>query len=178
MSVLQERYRKEVMPKLREVFGFSNPMRVPRLRKVVINMGFGVVDKDTLKKHTDELAMITGQRPVVTRARTSISNFKLRVGTPIGAKVTLRGRRMYEFLERLIGAALPRIRDFRGLPRHAFDGRGNYSLGLREQTVFPEIDPNQVTRVQGMDITLVTTAQNDREAFELLRLMGIPFSEK
>ena len=176
MSRLKDSYSQTVAPKLMTDLKITNPMRVPRLRKVVLNMGFGIVDKDALKARVDELAAITGQRPVVTRARKSISNFKLRAGMSIGAKVTLRGDRMFEFLDRLFNSALPRIRDFRGLPRNAFDGRGNYTMGLKEQTIFPEIDPNSVTTVQGMDVTIVTNAQNDNEARELLRLLGLPFA--
>jgi len=178
MARLKESYVKTVVPKLMADLKITNPMRVPRLRKVVVNMGFGIVDKDALKARVDELTAITGQRPVVTRARKSISNFKLRAGMNIGAKVTLRGDRMYEFLDRLFSAALPRIRDFRGLPRNAFDGRGNYTMGLKEQTIFPEIDANTVTTVQGMDVTIVTRAQDDNEARELLRLLGLPFAAR
>jgi large subunit ribosomal protein L5 len=178
MVRLKDKYDKEVRPKLQEVLGFSNPMQVPRLEKIVVNMGMGVVDKDVFKAHTDQLALITGQKPLVTKARKSISNFKLRGGMSIGAKVTMRGPRMFEFLDRLISAALPRIRDFRGLPRDAFDGRGNYTMGIREHTVFPEIDPNHAGPTQGLDITLVTSARSDREALELLKLMGLPFAGK
>lgn len=178
MARLKDRYVKEVQPKLKEQLGIANPMRVPRLVKVVVNMGFGVDDKDAMKVHVDELAAITGQRPMVTKARKSISNFKLREGMTIGAKVTLRGERMYEFLDRLISAALPRIRDFRGLSTTSFDGRGNYSLGIREQTIFPEVDPNKVSGTQGMDVTIVTTARADKEALEMLRLLGMPFATK
>jgi large subunit ribosomal protein L5 len=175
---LKEKYTKEVVPKLMKELGITNPMRVPRLVKVVVNMGIGIAEKDAMKIHVEELAKITGQKPVVTKARKSISNFKLREGMSIGAKVTLRGARMYEFMDRLISAALPRIRDFRGLPANSFDGRGNYTMGVKEQTIFPEIDPNNVTAVQGMDITVVTTAEEDREARELLRMLGMPFAGK
>ena len=178
MARLKEKYDKEVRPKLQEALGLGNLLRVPRLEKIVVNMGMGIKDKDVLKAHTDQLALITGQKPQVTKARKSISNFKLRGGMSIGAKVTLRGARMYEFLDRLISAALPRIRDFRGLPRNSFDGRGSYTMGIREQTVFPEIDPNHAGPVQGMDITIVTTAEDDREAFELLKMLGLPFAGK
>jgi large subunit ribosomal protein L5 len=178
MAGLKEKYGSEVMPRLMEKLGVKNPMRIPRLTKIVVNMGLGVAEKDALKNHTEELALITGQRPMVTKARKSISNFKLRQGMLIGAKVTLRGNRMYEFLDRLVGAALPRIRDFRGLPLNSFDGRGNYSFGVLEQTIFPEIDPDKVTSSQGMDITIVTTARNDGEALELLKLLGMPFARK
>jgi large subunit ribosomal protein L5 len=176
MPTLKEKYRKEVMPKVAETLGIRNPMRLPRLTKVVVNMGMGVAEKDAFKTHAEELSRITGQKPQITRARKSISNFKLRAGMNIGAKVTLRGDRMYEFLDRLINAALPRIRDFRGLPATAFDGRGNYTVGIREQTIFPEIDPNQVSGTQGMDVTIVTTARSDEEARTLLKLLGMPFA--
>ena len=152
-------------------------MDIPRLSKVVVNMGVNtMVDRDMLKAVADDLAKITGQRPAITHATKSISNFKLREGMPIGAKVTLRGERMYEFLERLIHATLPRIRDFRGIPAKAFDGRGNYTLGLKEQSLFPEIEADKVKRVQGMDITIVTTAKTDADAKELLKLLGMPFA--
>jgi large subunit ribosomal protein L5 len=175
---LKEKYINDVLPKPQQTLGISNRMRVPRLVKIVVNMGMGVKDKDAFKAHTDQLAMITGQRPQVTKSRKSISNFKLREGMNIGAKVTMRGRRMYEFLDRLICAGLPRIRDFRGISRHAFDKRGNYTLGIREHTVFPEIDPNHAGPTQGMDITFVTTAENSKEALELLKLLGLPFAGK
>lgn len=178
MSRLKEKYTKDVVPKLMTDLGITNRMRVPRLLKVVVNMGFGVAEKDSVKIHVEELTKVTGQKPVVTKARKSISNFKLREGMSIGAKVTLRGDRMYEFLDRFITTALPRIRDFRGLPNDSFDGRGNYTLGLKEQTILPEIDPNAVTAPQGMDITIVTTAPTDKEARELLKLLGMPFAGK
>lgn len=178
MARLKDLYAQEAAPRLREKLGARNAMALPRLVKIVINMGIGVVDKDAMQAHLKELAALSGQRPVVTKARKSISNFKLRRGMSIGARVTLRGDRMYEFLDRLVSAALPRIRDFRGLPPDAFDGRGNYTLGIREQTIFPEIDPNSVSRSQGMDITLVTSAGDDGPAFELLKLMGLPFAGK
>ncbi len=175
---LKEKYRQTVMPALMKSLGVTNPMRVPRLVKVSVNMGFNAaVDKDAIKAIVEDLSRITGQLPVITKARKSISNFKLRQGMPVGAKVTLRGGRMYDFLERLIHATLPRIRDFRGLPVTGFDGRGSYTFGLREQTIFPEIDPDSVKRVQGMDITIVTTATEDREARELLAQLGIPFAK-
>ena len=156
---------------------YPSPMDIPRLSKVVVNMGVNtMVDRDMLKAVADDLAKITGQRPAITHATKSISNFKLREGMPIGAKVTLRGERMYEFLERLIHATLPRIRDFRGIPAKAFDGRGNYTLGLKEQSLFPEIEADKVKRVQGMDITIVTTAKTDADAKELLKLLGMPFA--
>jgi len=178
MANLKDRYIKEGIPNLMTALGIRNMMRVPRITKVVVNMGMGVKDKDVLKAHVDALMRITGQRPVVTRSRKSISNFKLREGMDLGAKVTLRGDRMYEFLERLIQAALPRIRDFRGVSPAAFDGRGNYTMGIKEQTIFPEIDPNTVSDVQGMDITIVTSAPNDKEALELLKQFGMPFAAR
>lgn len=175
---LKEKYQQEVAPRLAESLGIKNPLRVPRLVKVVVNMGIGIVDKDAFKVHVEELGQIAGQKPIVTKARKSISNFKLRKGMNIGAKVTLRGARMYEFLDRFISAALPRIRDFRGLSPHGFDGRGNFTIGIREQTIFPEIDPNHAGAIQGMDITIVTTGRTDQEARELLKLMGMPFAGK
>lgn len=178
IPTFKERYQKVVRPKLAEELAIKNMERVPRLKKIVLNMGFGIVDKDALKVHTAEMAAITGQRPLITKARKSISNFKLRAGMSIGAKVTLRGNRMYEFLERFVGAALPRIRDFRGLPPRSFDKGGNYTIGVKEQTIFPEVDPNAATAVQGMDITFVSTARDAREAKTLLRLLGLPFMEK
>ena len=175
---LKERYRNEVVAALRKDRGYANVMQVPRLQKIVVNVGVGTdVDRDALKAVTEDVARITGQRPVVTKARKSISNFKLREGMAIGAKVTLRGERMYEFLDRLLNVALPRIRDFRGVSTRSFDGSGNYSLGLKEQSIFPEINPDQVKRVQGMDITMVTTAATDEEARALLQLLGMPFAK-
>ena len=156
---------------------YPSVMDIPRLSKVVVNMAVNsLVDRDTLKAVSEDLAKITGQRPATTKATKSISNFKLREGMAIGAKVTLRGERMYEFLERLIHATLPRIRDFRGVPAKSFDGRGNYTLGLKEQTLFPEIEADKVKKIQGMDITIVTTAKTDADAKELLKLMGMPFA--
>jgi large subunit ribosomal protein L5 len=178
MALFAEKYQTEVVPAIKEELGLKNPLSVPRLEKVVVNMGLGIVDKDALKTHVDNLARITGQRPVITKARKSISNFKLRQGMNIGAKVTLRGARMYEFLNRLINAALPRIRDFRGLPRESFDGKGNYTMGIRELEIFPEIDPNEVTAAQGLDITIVTTTRDDQVALRLLDLLGIPFASE
>ncbi len=176
MATLQERYKTDVVPKLRDSRKYANPMEVPRLVKVVVNMSVNSsADRDTLKAVAEDLARIAGQRPVITKARKSVANFKLRAGMAIGTKVTLRGRMMFEFVERLIGAALPRIRDFRGVPR-SFDGRGNLTIGLKEQTIFPEIQPDQVKKVQGMDITIVTTAKTNDEARELLQLLGMPFA--
>ena len=177
MSKLKEKYLKEVVPALKKTGKYKNPMELPRLTKIVVNMGINAsVDRDTLKAVAEDLAKIAGQKPVITKARVSIANFKLREGMPIGAKVTLRGARMYEFLERLIHAALPRIRDFRGVSPKAFDGRGNYTLGLKEQSIFPEIQPDQIKKTQGMDITMVTTAKTNDDARELLKLMGMPFA--
>jgi large subunit ribosomal protein L5 len=178
MSFLKEKYVRDVVPQLKEKLGLANVMSVPRLIKVVVNMGLGVVDKDILKSHVDELALITGQKPIVTKAKKSISNFKIRAGMSVGAKVTLRGVRMYEFLERLIHAALPRIRDFRGLSPKQFDGHGGYTMGLHELEVFPEIDPNNLKAPQGVDITILTSARHDQGARELLKLLGMPFAEK
>ena len=177
MSTMKEKYDNEVAPALKEKLGLTNVMMTPRVSKVVVNMGTGIVDKDVMKKLADELSNITGQRAVVTKARKSISNFKLREGMSIGVKVTLRRGRMYDFLDRLINASLPRIRDFRGVSGNGFDGNGNYTLGLKEQTVFPEIDPNHSGAVQGMNITIVTTAKSDSDAKELLTLMGMPFAK-
>jgi large subunit ribosomal protein L5 len=175
-----ERYQKEIAPRLAEKLGRTNPLSLPRLAKIVVNMGVGesLQDKNRLQQSADQLAQITGQRPQITRAKKSISGFRLREGNEIGCRVTLRGRRMYEFLDRLISVALPRIRDFRGVNPKSFDGHGNYSLGLSEQMVFPEIDPDKVTFTQGMDVTFVTTTNNDDEARELLRQFGMPFREE
>ena len=176
---LQERYAKEILPALAKKFQRENRLSLPKLSKIVLNMGVGkaLQDKNRLDQSADQLAQITGQRPQVTKARVAVSGFRLREGNEIGCRVTLRGRRMYEFLDRLISVALPRIRDFRGVNPKSFDGNGNYSLGLSEQQVFPEIDPDKVTFVQGMDITFVTTTHNDDEARELLRSFGMPFRE-
>ena len=175
---LRERYRQHVLPALQQELGIGNPLRVPRLEKIVINMGVGdaIRDAKLLDAAVADLALITGQKPVITRARTSIAQFKLRAGMSIGAKVTLRGARMWEFLDRLLATALPRIRDFRGLDPAAFDGRGNYSIGITEQLIFPEIDYDKVVKVRGMDITVVTTAPDDDEGMALLRALGFPFS--
>ena len=174
---LTEKYRQEVVPGLVKRFGYRNPMMVPRLSKIVINIGLSEAKDDikVLEGAMKELAAITGQKPKMTRSKKSIANFKLRAGQPICCKVTLRGSRMYEFLDRFITLAAPRIRDFRGLPKDSFDGRGNYTFGLEEQMVFPEIDYDKVEMVKGMDVTIVTTAEADEEAFELLKLMGVPF---
>jgi large subunit ribosomal protein L5 len=173
---LQERYQKEVLPGLAEALGRTNRLSLPRLRKIVINMGVGKATQD--KKHIEEAAdalrMIAGQKPVVTRARQSVAGFKLREGMAIGCKVTLRGKRMYEFLDRLISLALPRVRDFRGLDPNGFDGHGNYTLGLTEQLVFPELNPDKFSFTQGMNVTLVTSTSSNDEARELLRRFGMP----
>ncbi len=177
MARLYDRYRNDVMPALKQDLGRENVHSIPRIEKVIVSMGIGraVQDKKFLEPASKELAQITGQKPVICKARKSVSNFKLRKGNPIGLKVTLRRDRMYEFLDRLISVAIPRVRDFRGLDPKSFDGRGNYSMGLSEQTVFPEIDPNKVESQQGMNITIVTTAQNDAECRQLLSMMGMPF---
>jgi len=177
MPRLLEKYRNEVAPALRDKYKYSNVMEIPRVLKVVINMGVKEATQDikVLDQASKELALITGQKPVVTRAKKSISNFKLRAGQPVGLKLTLRRHRMYEFLDRLFNVALPRVRDFRGLSTSSFDNFGNYSMGLAEQMIFPEIEYDNVTRVQGMDITFVTTAKTKEEAQELLTLLGMPF---
>ena len=177
MSRLRERYQKEIVPALRKEFSYTNPMAIPRLRKIVVNIGVGEATQNVkvLDAASQELGWITGQKPIVHRARKSIAQFKLRQGMPIGCSVTLRGERMYEFLDRLVNITLPRVRDFRGLPTKAFDGRGNYTLGIRDQLIFPEIDYTKVDKTRGMNITLVTDAKNDEEARSLLRLLGVPF---
>lgn len=177
MANLKQKYKESVVPALREKYGISNLMNVPKLEKIVVNMAFGIVDKDAQKSIVEDLAMITGQKPLMRPARKSISNFKLREGMIIAAKVTLRGERMYDFFDRFVNVTLPRIRDFRGAPTRGFDGRGNYTMGLKEQTVFPEIDLSRhAAPEQGMDITVVTTAKNNEQARELLTLLGVPFA--
>ncbi len=179
MAQLRELYKNEVAPALMKKFSYKSPMQIPKLDKIVINVGCGDA-KDNAKvidSVVTDLAAITGQAPVVCKARHSVANFKLREGTPIGVKVTLRGEKMYEFLGRLFGFALPRVRDFRGINPNAFDGRGNYNLGLKEQLIFPEIEYDKVDKVRGMDIAFITTANTDEEAKELLSLMGAPFSK-
>jgi large subunit ribosomal protein L5 len=175
--LMKEFYTKEVVPALKKQFNYKNIMQVPRLDKIVINMGLGeaIQNIKILDSALEEIAAITGQRPVITKARRSIAQFKLRAGMPIGCMVTLRQERMYEFLNRLINIALPRVRDFRGLPPHAFDGRGNYSLGLKEQIIFPEINYDKIDKIKGMNIVIATTAKTDEEGRELLRLLGMPF---
>ena len=177
MARLKERYQKDVAPQIAKEFGISNPMAVPRIQKVVINMGMGeaIANQKILDTAADELRAITGQKPVITKARKSIAGFKLREGSPIGAKVTLRGQHMYDFLERTMRLALPRIRDFRGIATRSFDGRGNFSLGLREQLVYPEIDYDKIDRLRGLEISIVTTAKTDEEGRRLLQLLGMPF---
>jgi large subunit ribosomal protein L5 len=179
MARLLDRYQKEIVPALGKRLGRQNKLSLPRLQKIVVNMGVGkaLQDKNRMKEAADQLGQITGQRAQITKARIAVSGFRLREGNEIGCRVTLRGRRMYEFLDRLISTALPRIRDFRGVNPKSFDGNGNYSLGLAEQAVFPEIDPDKVTFAQGMDITFVTSTRNDDEARELLRAFGMPFRE-
>jgi large subunit ribosomal protein L5 len=174
---LKERFDQEVRPRLKEQFSYSTSMRVPRIEKITLNMGVGdaKVNARALDKAADELTLIAGQRAQITRAKKSIAGFKIREGMPIGARVTLRGARMWEFLDRLVSIALPRIRDFRGLSQASLDGRGNYSLGVREQIIFPEIDYDDVETVRGLDVTITTTAQSDEEALALLRELGLPF---
>jgi large subunit ribosomal protein L5 len=174
---LRRRYLDEVAPTLRREFGYANPMQIPRLEKVVVNIGLGeaIQNAKALDAAVGDLTQITGQKPIVTRAKRSIAQFRLRTGMPIGAKVTLRGQRMYDFLERTMRLALPRIRDFRGISRNSFDGRGNFSLGLREQLVYPEIDYDKIDRLRGMEISIVTTAKTDEEGLKLLQLLGMPF---
>ena len=177
MANLKQKYQEQVVPALIQKYGITNPMVVPKLEKIVVNMAFGIVDKDTQKSVIEDLTKITGQKPALCAARKSISNFKLREGMVIGANVTLRGSRMYDFLDRFINIALPRIRDFRGVPNKGFDHRGNYTLGLKEQTIFPEIDLSRHgAPEQGMDITIVTTADTDEKAKELLTQLGMPFA--
>jgi large subunit ribosomal protein L5 len=179
MARLLEQYNATIAPELTSKFGLKNKMAIPKLEKIVVNMGVGraTQDKALLEAAVESLSRISGQKPVVTRAKTSVSSFRLREGNEIGCKVTLRGRRMYEFLDRLISITLPRIRDFRGLNPNSFDGHGNYTLGLAEQVVFPEIDADRIQHTQGMDITIVTTARNDDQARELLRAFGMPFRQ-
>ena len=177
-SGLQQRYHDEVVPALQKEFGYENVMQVPKLSKIVLNIGLGeaLTNAKALDAATNDLGIITGQKPIVTRARRSIAQFRVRTNNPIGAKVTLRGERMWDFLERLTRIALPRIRDFRGVPGKSFDGRGNYSLGLREQLAFPEIDYDKVDRLRGLEVSIVTTAKTDEESKRLLQLLGMPFA--
>lgn len=177
MSRLKKRYNEEVVSDLIKRFKYQNKMQVPKLEKIVLNMGTGdaLANAKLLDAAVEDLANIVGQRPAITRAKKSISNFKLRAGMAVGCRVTLRRERMYEFFDRLVNVAIPRIRDFRGVPTRSFDGRGNYTLGIAEQIVFPEIDYDSVEKIRGMDVTVVTTARTDEEAMELLRLLGMPF---
>jgi len=178
MARLQDHYRKNVVPDLMKKFGYKTSMQVPRIRKITLNMGVGetTTDKKILDNAVADLTKIAGQKPVVTKAKKSIAVFKIRKDFPVGCMVTLRGTRMYEFLDRLVSVAIPRIRDFRGISNRAFDGRGNYNLGVKEQIIFPEIEYDKIEKIRGMDITLVTTAKTDEEARELLKLMGLPLT--
>ena len=180
MNRLHERYNNEIQPALMEKFNYTTVMQCPKIVKIVVNMGVGdsIANSKFLDDAVSELTQITGQKPQVTLAKKSIANFKLREGMKIGAKVTLRGERMYEFLDKLVTITLPRVRDFRGVSAKAFDGRGNYTFGIKEQIIFPEINIDKVSKVRGMDIVVVTTAQTDEEAFELLKLVGVPFQRK
>ena len=177
---LKEKYQQEIIPKLQEKFSYKSVMQVPKVIKIAVNKGIGaaVADKKLVDVGVEELSTITGQRAVATIAKKSVSNFKLREGMPIGAKVTLRGNRMYEFMDRLMNIALPRVRDFRGISDKGFDGRGNYTLGVKEQIIFPEISIDKVNRISGMDITFVTNAETDEECYELLKAFGMPFANK
>ena len=177
MARLFDYYKAEVVPKLKEKFGYRNPMQVPKVDKVIINMGLGeaIENIKILDSASEEIGLISGQKPVITKARKSISNFKLRAGVPIGVKVTLRRDRMYHFLDKLMGVALPRVRDFNGVSPKGFDGRGNFTLGVKEQIIFPEINYDKIDKIKGMNITIVTTARTDEEGLELLRLLGMPF---
>lgn len=175
---IKQKYDKEIVPSLTKRFGYKSPMAVPKVSKIVVNMGMGeaVSDAKVLDRAVEELGIITGQKPLVTKARKSIAGFKLRAGMPIGCMVTLRKERMYEFLERLVNVALPRVRDFKGVSPKAFDGRGNYALGVREQMIFPEIDYDKVDKLRGLSVAIVTTAQTDEEGYQLLKELGMPFS--
>lgn len=180
MNRLQDKYNKEVIPALRKSFEFKNIMQVPRVEKVVVNIGLGEAmdNPKALEAAVNDLTIITGQKPIMTKARKSIANFKLREGRLIGTKVTLRGERMWAFLDRLMTTALPRVRDFRGVSANAFDGRGNYTLGLKDQLIFPEIEYDKIDKLRGMEVTIVTTAQNDNQARAMLQALGMPFSKK
>ena len=178
MSRYKELYKKEIMDAMIKKFGYKNPMQVPKIEKIVVNMGIGEARDNVkvLENAANDMTIITGQKPVYTHAKKSIANFKIREGMPIGCKVTLRGEKMYEFLDRLVSLALPRVRDFRGVNPNAFDGRGNYALGIREQLIFPEIEYDKIDKVRGMDVVITTTAKTDEEARELLRLFNMPFA--
>jgi len=177
---LKERYREEVVPALMKEFSYQNVMQVPRLQKIVVNIGLGeaIQNPKALDSASEDVAAITGQKPVITRAKRSIANFKLRAGMPIGVTVTLRGDRMYELLDRMVNAALPRIRDFQGVSPNSFDGRGNYSLGIKEQVIFPELEYDKIDRIRGLQFTMVTSAGTDEEGKRLLELMGMPFARR
>ena len=179
MARLKDRYREEIAPALKERFEIQNPMRIPGLEKIVVNMGVGeaVVNSRAMDGAVEDLAKITGQKPQIRRARKSIAGFKIREGMPVGARVTLRNERMWEFLDRFVSVALPRVRDFRGISPRSFDGRGNYAIGLREQIIFPEISYDSIDATRGMDVAVVTTTESDEEARELLRMLGMPFRE-
>jgi large subunit ribosomal protein L5 len=179
MNRLQEKYKSDIVKAMMDKFNYDSVMQVPKIEKIVINMGVGdaVSNSKALDMAVEELTILSGQKPLVTKAKKSIAGFKLREGMPIGAKVTLRGERMYDFLDKLVTVSLPRVRDFRGVSKKAFDGRGNYTLGVKEQLIFPEIDYDKVTKVRGMDIVVVTTANTDEEARELLTLLGMPFQK-
>ena len=180
MSRLQDYYNETVVPQLKEKFSYSNVMQVPRLTKITLNMGVGeaVGDKKVMDRAVGDMTAVAGQKPIVTYARKSVASFKIRDGWPVGCKVTLRRERMYEFMDRLVNVAIPRIRDFRGLNRRSFDGKGNYSMGVKEQIMFPEIDYDQIDMIRGMDITITTTAKNDEEALALLQAFNFPFRER
>ncbi|NTU54814.1 MAG: 50S ribosomal protein L5 [Anaerolineales bacterium] len=180
MNIMHERYKNEIVPALRKSFDFKNIMQVPRIEKIVVNIGMGEAldNPKALEAAVSDLTIITGQKPVTNKARKSIANFKLREGRLIGTKVTLRGERMWSFLDRLVNTALPRVRDFRGVSANAFDGRGNYTLGLRDQLIFPEIEYDKIDKLRGMEVTIVTTAKNDDQARVLLQMLGMPFSKK
>ena len=180
MNILHERYNNEIVPALRKSFDFKNIMQVPRIEKIVVNIGVGEAldNPKALEAAVSDLTIVTGQKPVTNKARKSIANFKLREGRLIGTKVTLRGERMWSFLDRLVNTALPRVRDFRGVSANAFDGRGNYTLGLRDQLIFPEIEYDKIDKLRGMEVTIVTTAKTDDQARVLLQLLGMPFSKK
>jgi large subunit ribosomal protein L5 len=177
-TLIEQKYKEDIMPSLIKRFEYTSPMAVPKLSKIVVNLGLGeaVSDAKVLDRAVEEITAITGQKPVITRARKSIASFKLRAGMPIGCMVTLRKQRMYEFFERLVGVALPRVRDFKGISPKAFDGRGNYALGIREQIIFPEINYDKVDKLRGLSIAVVTTAQTDEEGYQLLKELGMPFS--
>jgi large subunit ribosomal protein L5 len=180
VSRLKEIYRREIMPAMMKEQGYKNPMQVPRLDRIVLNVSLGeaIQNQRALEGTINDITLITGQRPVITRAKRPIASFKLRAGMAIGVTVTLRGERMYEFFDRLVNAALPRVRDFQGVPRKAFDGRGNYTLGIKEQIIFPEIDYDKVDKIRGFQVSVITTARTDEEGRKLLELMGVPFSQQ